>query len=56
MIEYCIVASIDVQKLVNDVNKHINEGWVPQGGLSVRTINKYDAEMVQPMIKSEKNA
>ena len=53
--EYIIVSGIGAQALTNEINRLINKGWIPQGGVQVRTISKYESEIVQAMIKTGKS-
>jgi len=34
MSEYMVVSAVFLQKLVDEVNRHIKEGWTVSGGIS----------------------
>jgi len=48
---YTVIATNDLQQLVNEVNAMIAQGWKPQGGVSTNWSDSYEqAEYVQAMI------
>jgi len=55
MIGYTLLASTSAQELVNNVTSHAKKGWVPQGGICTRTLNKFECELMQAMIKESKD-
>ncbi len=55
MIEYILITSTIAQKLVVNVNTHTKEGWKPKGGVSARTLNRYECELIQAMTRENGN-
>lgn len=52
--KYILLIDTDVGRLINTVNKKMSQGWVAQGGINIRTISRYENELIQAMVKTDK--
>ena len=51
--DYCIFHGANAGELVNQVRAAMNNGWVPQGGVSVIAYRNDYGYFYQAMVKSE---
>lgn len=50
---YAIVAGRGANDLASRVVAMLKDGFIPQGGIAVRTLNKFEVELVQAMVRFE---
>lgn len=52
--EYMIIREVTVERLSTAVNRYLNQGWSPQGGLACMCTPGMEKTYLQAMIREEK--
>lgn len=55
VVEYKVVAEHNIDSLIEKVNKLIQEGWKPQGGIAARVVG-LPVSLFQAMIREEEES